>query len=1256
MNEYKKSHLIKYNIKQFFSEIKFLRKEKKKFKLDRLIQKLPVGDFGYEDLAPESEIKNGEQYLKALQWGLKNKNVKNIALAGPYGSGKSSIIQSYLNKYPSTKALNISLATFDFQKENENDFENTIELGILKQLFYKVDSNKIPQSRYRKIRKKYYRQYLLATTIITIFSLLAFAFFLPEEMKKVLNKIVECGNYYSISENVSYLITSLFGIVGIVVISYLLKWCFCQFRIKEVNLVDKATIDNEKDESSIFDKSMDEIVYFFETTDYNTVFIEDLDRFDSTEIFVKLRELNIILNNYDLIKRRIIFVYAIKDDMFENKERTKFFDFIIPVIPIINSTNSGEILREKLKIKKQEDGSIRSSMYNISSSYITLISPFIEDMRVLTNIWNEFIVYKNTLNSVQLKDEEMFSIMIFKNLYPSDFADLEFERGIIKKAFIDKKKFINTKQSELNEQKRESEEILHGIERDVLNSVKDVKAAFLQFLVGDNSPFHYCTINNSQSYYYENIMQDEFDINIFKTSSKIYIRSYGGSGHYIDDLKSEMKNHNVNYFERVYYLKNNEESRKEELRKQIENYEKTVSELHTYSLKVVIEKFGSENIFSDDVKQNKFLVFLLRKGFVNENYADYINYFHPNSITKDEMNFIRGIRMQESVYDFSYSIRNVVEVCERIEDYEFRQTETLNFDITDYLVVKKRKDNKCREFFIGLAKGEKIHDEFIRAYIERKQNLEIFVNILCKYYKMFWAKISEDNLLTKEHKYYYLYLIIQYADLNDIVEMDRIQWVDEDENEITGISDFIIDNKESLIKLSKVSSGQMIDVIDKLEIVFTDIEIDGADRKVVEHIFDNENNYYNYRLNMNMIQSLFKFFYPDRVEELKTSNYSVILETKYMPLLNNIYDNFEEYVSKFVLEQETNINEDINAVEDILERLFDCNVNLCLNILNKENIIWDNIEDCCVCADDKKQERKVIWDCVLENRKVKESWDNYMRYYQEYKLTFNLVQWVNIAIDTLIQEQRIEQITDNIIKEIIIEDISLDTFKKLIEKYKVDNFDCLLSYFDSDEIAVLINCNYIPFTVEYLDEMQQEAAEQVANYIISNKEKFMQNITNITLKIDIISDLIRSGQFAESEIEILLKLFQPIDMNEKMAYEIRNLEMKLEKNYVERAWELLKENDKYQLFLNQLDIYSNDEIALKLSTLDNVYKPLADRLKRHREYLPVDNIGYNEKLLNKLKKKKYLTSVEKEEYDEEDFHTHTKKHMQRFVVWVKQKQ
>ena len=34
---------------------------------------------------------------------------------------------------------------------------------------------------------------------------------------------------------------------------------------------------------------IDEILYFFEVTKYNVVIIEDLDRFQQTEIFTKLR-------------------------------------------------------------------------------------------------------------------------------------------------------------------------------------------------------------------------------------------------------------------------------------------------------------------------------------------------------------------------------------------------------------------------------------------------------------------------------------------------------------------------------------------------------------------------------------------------------------------------------------------------------------------------------------------------------------------------------------------------------------------------------------------------------------------------------------------------------------------------------------------------------------------------------------------------------------------------------------------------------
>lgn len=57
-----------------------------------------MGYSEYKDLTPINNINNGEEYLNALEWALNNPKVKNIALAGPYGAGKSSIIETYLNR------------------------------------------------------------------------------------------------------------------------------------------------------------------------------------------------------------------------------------------------------------------------------------------------------------------------------------------------------------------------------------------------------------------------------------------------------------------------------------------------------------------------------------------------------------------------------------------------------------------------------------------------------------------------------------------------------------------------------------------------------------------------------------------------------------------------------------------------------------------------------------------------------------------------------------------------------------------------------------------------------------------------------------------------------------------------------------------------------------------------------------------------------------------------------------------------------
>ena len=118
----------------------------------------------YKDLAPIDNISNGKEYLKALHWAIRNKRIKNIALTGPYGSGKSSIINTYLKRHPFIKAkhLRISMATFVESGTSNNGHPTAtkiqvdpeqIQEGILKQLFYKVNHRRIPQSRYRKLYK-----------------------------------------------------------------------------------------------------------------------------------------------------------------------------------------------------------------------------------------------------------------------------------------------------------------------------------------------------------------------------------------------------------------------------------------------------------------------------------------------------------------------------------------------------------------------------------------------------------------------------------------------------------------------------------------------------------------------------------------------------------------------------------------------------------------------------------------------------------------------------------------------------------------------------------------------------------------------------------------------------------------------------------------------------------------------------------------------------------------------------------------------
>ena len=145
------------------------------------------------------------------------------------------------------------------------------------------------------------------------------------------------------------------------------------------------------------------------------------------------------------------------------------------------------------------------------------ISPFISDMRILQNIYNEFVIYKKTLRMGQelsLSDEQMLAMLVFKNLYPSDFADIQNEKGVLKKVFMDKSDFIVRKKQSIQENIDNYSSVIQLAQNDTCKTIRELKYAMLGSLMG--GLYKFVSLSNSSwsssgidAY---TIMSDDYDM------------------------------------------------------------------------------------------------------------------------------------------------------------------------------------------------------------------------------------------------------------------------------------------------------------------------------------------------------------------------------------------------------------------------------------------------------------------------------------------------------------------------------------------------------------------------------------------------------------------------------------------------------------------------------------------------------------------------------------------------------------------------
>ena len=61
-------------------------------------------------------------------------------------------------------------------------------------------------------------------------------------------------------------------------------------------------------------------------------------------------------------------------------------------------------------------------------------------------------------------------------------------------------------------------------------------------------------------------------------------------------------------------------------------------------LKELFNEFDLLEILPDAIKQDKLIIFLLRNGYIDENYYDYISYFHGVSMTRNDNEFLQSVK------------------------------------------------------------------------------------------------------------------------------------------------------------------------------------------------------------------------------------------------------------------------------------------------------------------------------------------------------------------------------------------------------------------------------------------------------------------------------------------------------------------------------------------------------------------------------------------------------------------------------------
>lgn len=1136
-----------------------------------------------------------EDLKEVLDVAFENKKIKNIALTGPYGSGKSSILDTLLTILPKErKTLRISLATlrvddtianYESVPPNQRDREDAeealnrkIEYSILQQLIYHEKARTVPSSRLRRILHIPPRELSLYSFGVIVFVLSFFIAFEPSWAR--------IETFYTLFNwgwvNIAFdIVSALYMFWGMWFVLRKVISSYSNSKLNKLNLKEASIELNE--DTSIFNRHLDEILYFFQATEYDVVIIEDLDRFGTSKVFLKLRELNFLLNESKVIERHIVFLYAVKDDIFKDEERTKFFDYISTVIPVINPSNSKAILKKALEE--------RSVLHNdITDDDLSEMAFFIQDMRILKNIANEYAQYHNLLckDNKHLDRTKLLAMIVYKNYHPQDFAMLHRRQGKVYECLSKKPHFINLalkkiekKKAELAEIKQRKEDSLHLQEDDLRTLILDK--------LRDKLPEKFYKVRVENEYHTlsevatnPNLFEKLIDATVVQYQYWGYYNSLSSDSISIDfvALKDEM-----DYDSRLQAIRTTPQSLLEKeqsiLRQELEISGCSFKDLYSYFDMHECEEYTKIGL-------TPLMDVFLRLGYLNEEYYDYISYFYEGMITQNDHDLLLSIK-RRIAQSPSTPIDKIENFHKELKPYMFEHKSILNNDLVDY--VAQNSLESFERIMKTIEKKDVPLGFLAQYYLLGSEQEKVFEHFITWGKKRSWS-IIEKHSNDKEK------VLLQEAWLrfsDGIVDVPQ-EWL----NANFQFIESHYDNLGIERCLTLCTQG-----------VFE--EINSTNEDLIDCIIE----HCSYTINMHNIGVIVSHLTKQSIDA-EALNYSRCLSTNNRTFIDYVNGNLENSLMLFLNNSK---EEDFNGILALL------NTNEITKEL-KETYLRGQKKRLTDYTDISEDALELATQLLL----IEPTWENVIWYFQQKnELTEELITYIEhfkieLSGEIMVRTEEAQPFFESIVVCPQIPDSTLSQLLKVFTDNVLDGVD--VTNLSENRLTLLLD--KFPFTDDNTEILNNTPI--FANYLIANSDGMLSHISSELFCTPSISEkVLTANKFSRSEKEVILRAIPESHLYSSTtianaAIEIldNNSSMKLEEDtFVEIIKKSTLQDKRLTLVTRIIEnISDDDKIAELLKLLGGVYIEIAEREKRPKLN---KNIKI-ETLLSVLRSKGFISS------------------------------